>query len=59
MGEACLIDMIPTSPSINVPGNGHSVSTGLTLTQKQPHRHNYLCPQWSEAERVNGHLIIN
>jgi hypothetical protein len=27
-GEECLIDMIPTSPSTDVPGDGHTVSTG-------------------------------
>jgi hypothetical protein len=42
----------PQLPSINVPGNGHSVSTELKMTQKTQ-----LVDVLSErSERVNGHL---
>jgi hypothetical protein len=33
-GESCLTRRDPQLPSINVPGDGHSVSTELILTQK-------------------------
>jgi hypothetical protein len=33
MGESCLTRRDPQLPSINVLVNGHSVSTGLKLTQ--------------------------
>jgi hypothetical protein len=33
-GESCLTRRDPQLPSINVPGNGHSVSTELKMTEK-------------------------
>ena len=51
-GESCLTRRDPQLPSINVPGNGHSVSTELKLTQMTQ-----LTDVLSErSERVNGHL---